>query len=44
LPDNLDGRPQDEIIMPYLNNLISFMIILPDNPELEYLGLFSGVV
>jgi hypothetical protein len=31
------------MIMPYLNDLISFMVILPDNPELEYLGLFTGV-
>jgi hypothetical protein len=39
----MDAKPQDELLLPYLNELVSFMIVLPDNPELEYLGLYNGV-
>ena len=31
----------DDILVPFISNLISFMLILPDDPEGDYLSLFN---
>lgn len=43
VPELLDGRPSDEKLLPYIVDTLSFLIVMPDDPELEYLSLFSGV-
>jgi hypothetical protein len=39
----LDGKTSDEVYLPYINEIISFLIVLPDDPEGEYLALYDGV-
>jgi len=40
LPETHNGRPIDEVITPYILDLISFIIIVPDDPSAGYLNIF----
>lgn len=42
-PETIDGKDSDVVLLPYMVNLLSFLIVMPDDPELEYLSLFQGV-
>lgn len=44
LPENINQRPTDEQIISDLSSLVSFSIVLPDNPESENLEIYSGLV
>lgn len=42
LPEVFEGRQSDALFQGFLKNLISFMIVLPENPENDYLHVLSG--
>jgi len=44
LPENINQRPTDEQIISDLSSLVSFSIVLPDNPESENLEIYAGLV
>ncbi|CAD8189870.1 unnamed protein product [Paramecium octaurelia] len=44
LPETFNGRPIDEIVVPYILDLISFIIVVPDDPSAGYLNIFQGLL
>lgn len=44
MPETINGKAIDEQIHEELSNLVSYMIVLPDNPENDNLHIFSGFV
>lgn len=40
LPETHNGRPIDEIVTSYITDLLSFIIIFPDDPSAGYLNIF----
>ncbi|CAD8106301.1 unnamed protein product [Paramecium sonneborni] len=44
LPDTHNGRPIDEVALPYILDLISFIILVPDDPSAGYLNIFQGLL
>ncbi|KRX02875.1 hypothetical protein PPERSA_04078 [Pseudocohnilembus persalinus] len=42
LPESIDGKNIDEKLAPLMKNMVGLMIILPDDPEMDYLHFFQG--
>jgi hypothetical protein len=40
MPETHNGRPIDEIISPYILDLISLILVFPDDPSAGYLNIF----
>ncbi|KAL4504159.1 hypothetical protein ABPG72_020997 [Tetrahymena utriculariae] len=44
LPEQINGKNVDELVIRDLSSMISFMVVLPDNPESDILHLYSGFI
>lgn len=42
MPEQLNGKNSDEQCYTTWKSMISFLIVLPDDPEADFLNLFNG--